>query len=153
MKNHFGLSMALAAAIALVTAPVWASTSVLEMPHCDCCDGYVKYLQKNGIDVTGQEVKDMNATGREYGVPAKGDGQDFFICHLMKLDGYVIVGHVPLVAIRRLLREKPKNIHGIILPGMPDGSPGMEGMSGPKKAPFTIYAFDAHGHSWVYEKV
>jgi hypothetical protein len=153
MKSRFGLSLAITAAVTLFTAPAWASTVVLEMPHCGCCDSYVRYLQKNGFDVSGQPVKDMNKTGREYGVPEKGDGQDFMICHLMKIDGYVIVGHVPAEVIRRLLREKPKNVHGIILPGMPDGSTGMEGMGGPKKAPFVIYAFDEHGHSWVYEKI
>jgi hypothetical protein len=53
----------------------------------------------------------------------------------MLLDGYVVEGHVPVATINRLLTGRPK-IRGISLPGMPLGSPGM---NGPKREPFTIY--------------
>jgi hypothetical protein len=38
----------------------------------------------------------------------------------------MIEGHVPAAAIRRLLQEHPKAI-GLSVPGMPTGSPGMDG--------------------------
>lgn len=57
---------------------------------------------------------------------------------------------MPAKVIQRLLSQHPGNITGIILPGMPMGSPGM---TGKKAAPFVIYAFNASGKTWVYAKV
>ena len=39
---------------------------------------------------------------------------------------YAIEGHVPAADIRRLLKERPDAI-GLAVPGMPVGSPGMDG--------------------------
>jgi hypothetical protein len=66
-------------------------------------------------------------------------------CHLSVVDGYVIGGHVPIEAVNRLLAEKPR-ITGINLPGMPPGSPGM---NGEKVEPFKIYEI-AKGPLKVY---
>jgi hypothetical protein len=52
----------------------------------------------------------------------------------MLIEGYVVEGHVPVGAIRKLISERPR-IKGISLPGMPEGSPGM---TGEKVAPFEI---------------
>ena len=49
-------------------------------------------------------------------------------CHTAEIQGYTIEGHVPARAIARLLAEKPE-AHGLAVPGMPIGSPGMEGGS------------------------
>jgi Cu/Ag efflux protein CusF len=40
--------------------------------------------------------------------------------------GYVIEGHVPAADIHRLLKERPVAL-GLSVPGMPIGSPGMDG--------------------------
>jgi hypothetical protein len=42
------------------------------------------------------------------------------------VQGYAIEGHVPAADIQRLLREKPQAV-GLAVPGMPVGSPGMDG--------------------------
>jgi hypothetical protein len=42
------------------------------------------------------------------------------------MQGYVLEGHAPVAAILRLLAEKPRAT-GLAVPGMPIGSPGMEG--------------------------
>jgi hypothetical protein len=42
---------------------------------------------------------------------------------------YVVEGHVPADQIQRLLAEQP-DVAGISVPGMPIGSPGMEGPGG-----------------------
>lgn len=137
----------------LVTTPAWAATTVYAMPHCDCCDSYVKYLQQNGIDASEKITSQLAALSKQDGVPLEYRkqtmGMNTGICHLTRIGGYVVVGHVPAQAIRRLLREKPGNIRGIIVPGMPPGSPGMDGK---KDGPLLIYAFDGHGKSWVYAK-
>lgn len=147
--NRLGLVAAM-----LVTTPAWAATTVYAMPNCDCCDSYVKYLQQNGFDASEKITSHLGDVAKQDGVPDKYReqpmGMDTGICHVTKIDGYTVVGHVPAQVIRRLLTEKPRNIRGVILPGMPLGSPGMDGK---KTGPLVIYAFDGHGKSWVYAKV
>ena len=46
-------------------------------------------------------------------------------CHTAIVDGYVVEGHVPANDIKTLLKTKPKVV-GIAVPGMVNGSPGME---------------------------
>ncbi len=49
--------------------------------------------------------------------------------------------------IDRLLRERP-NVAGLAVPGMPMGSPGMEG---PRKDPYNVLTFDDAGNTAIYE--
>ncbi|MGH8125403.1 MAG: DUF411 domain-containing protein [Rhodanobacteraceae bacterium] len=152
IRNFSNLTSLLVAA--LFASSAWAATApVHTMPNCGCCTAYVKYLQKEGFDVTekpAKSMKDMRALAHRMGVPKKHGDMKLPICHFTKIGDYLIVGHVPAKAIRRLLREKPQGIKGIILPGMPPGSPGM---GGEKLEPFVVYAFDGHGKSWVYAKI
>lgn len=67
-------------------------------------------------------------------------------CHTATVDGYVIEGHVPPGDIQRLLRERPA-ILGLAVPGMPRGSPGMEG---PSRDSYHVLSFDRHGATRVY---
>jgi hypothetical protein len=62
------------------------------------------------------------------------------------VNGYVIEGHVPAAEIHRLLKEKPKVV-GLAVPGMPIGSPGMEGAS---PRPYDVLTFDKAGKTAVY---
>ena len=62
--------------------------------------------------------------------------EDMWGCHTSIVGDYYVEGHVPVEAIRKLLREQPE-IDGIALPGMPQGSPGM---SGEKDGPWVIYS-------------
>ena len=98
-------------------------------PDCGCCAEYAKLLEREGYAVRVVETRDLAAAKRRLGVPVHLEG-----CHTTELGGYVVEGHVPLAAVRRLLAERPA-IRGIVLPGMPDGSPGM---SGRKAEPFAI---------------
>ena len=66
-------------------------------------------------------------------------------CHTAKIGGYVVEGHVPAEDIHRLLKDKPK-VAGIGVPGMPIGSPGMEG---PNPQPYDVLSFDAAGQTKV----
>jgi hypothetical protein len=75
------------------------------------------------------------------GVPA-----ELRSCHTALVQGYVIEGHVPADVIHRLLKEKPK-VLGIAVPGMPAGSPGMEGGS---KQAYDVVAFRRDGGRQVY---
>lgn len=110
-----------------VAAPITAS--LYRSPSCGCCHKYVTHLRNAGFDVQVHDMGDHGQRFREAGVAAQ-----LGSCHLMRVGGYVVVGHVPLVVVERLLREQP-DIRGISLPGMPIGTPGMPG---PKTQPFVV---------------
>ena len=90
-------------------------------PNCGCCLGWVQHLQKAGFPTKVLETKDLDAVKTRLGVP-----DDLAACHTAEVSGYVIEGHVPAAALKRFLSEK-QNAAGLAVPGMPIGSPGMEG--------------------------
>lgn len=98
-----------------------AAILVHKDPNCSCCAGWVRHLKDAGFAVTVEEAADLCAVRKRLGVPA-----DLAACHTAEVDGYVLEGHVPAVAVRRLLEKQPTAI-GLAVPGMPAGSPGMEG--------------------------
>ena len=106
---------------------------------------WVVHLQKNGFKVEQRDVfgKRFTDIKRQYGVP-----QRLYSCHTALIDGYVIEGHVPADLIYRLLKERPAVI-GLAVPGMPVGSPGMEGG---KPEPYSVFTFDKEGRTTVYAK-
>ena len=122
--------------VALLSVPAGTAAAPLrarmyKTPQCGCCEDYAAYLRKNGFEVDVELSNDLSAISRKAGVPENLQG-----CHTLFLDGYVVDGHVPVSAIRKLLAERPR-VAGITLPGMPGGSPGMTGQ---KTEPFTIFA-------------
>jgi hypothetical protein len=89
-------------------------------PNCGCCVGWVEHLRASGFTVEVRDLPDLQPVKERLGVPS-----DLAACHTAEVGGYVIEGHVPASAIRRLLREMP-SAKGLAVPGMPVGSPGME---------------------------
>jgi hypothetical protein len=69
-------------------------------------------------------------------------------CHTALVDGYVVEGHVPADVIVRLLRERPA-VTGLAVPGMPIGSPGMEGSGSPPER-YQVFSFDRSGKTAVF---
>ena len=120
-----------------------ADIVVYKSPTCGCCSKWVKHLEESGFTVAAHNRSDMPQIKRTYGVPEQAQS-----CHTAKVGGYVIEGHVPADVIARLLREKP-DIKGLAVPGMPMGSPGMEG---PRKDPYDIVALGRDGSMTVYER-
>jgi hypothetical protein len=102
-------------------------------PNCGCCDEHANYLRGHGYAVKVIETHDLDGLKRRHGVP-----EALFGCHTIEVGGYVVEGHVSAGTLDRLLREKPA-IRGISLPGMPLGSPGMNGK---KQEPFRIYRIE-----------
>ena len=97
---------------------------------CGCCEGFSDELKKN-FDVDMRVMENMSIIKNQYNIPSEMES-----CHTTVIGDYFIEGHVPMKAIDELLNRKP-DIDGIILPGMPAGSPGM---SGAKKEIFKIYS-------------
>lgn len=107
-------------------------------PNCGCCGQYVAYLREHGVDVDVRTVSGTKMTD----VKARfGIDPSMQSCHTMEIGGYAVEGHVPLEAIEKLLAERPE-ARGITLPGMPTGSPGM---NGPKTGPFEVYRITDDG--------
>jgi hypothetical protein len=94
---------------------------VYKSSTCGCCRDWIRHLEADGFRVRVFDVADPSIYRAALGMP-----QRYGSCHTARVGGYVIEGHVPAREIRRLLREKP-NALGIAVPGMPIGSPGMDG--------------------------
>lgn len=90
-------------------------------PLCGCCGAWAKHMQRSGFEVKIEIANDLRAIRTRLGVPP-----ELGSCHSAEIDGYVIEGHVPAEAVKRLLAERP-NAKGLAVPGMPAGSPGMGG--------------------------
>jgi len=98
--------------------------------------GWVQHLQKAGFPTRVLETRDVYAVKTRLGVP-----DDLAACHTAEVAGYVIEGHVPAIALKRFLAEKP-NATGLAVPGMPIGSPGMEGG---KPEAYEVVVFEPNG--------
>ncbi|MWV24659.1 DUF411 domain-containing protein [Methylobacterium sp. 2A] len=95
------------------------TVAVTKDPSCGCCERWVTHLREAGFTVTVTEGP-VNPLKIRLGVP-----RELASCHTAQVGGYVIEGHVPAGAIKRLLAERPEGT-GLAVPGMPVGSPGME---------------------------
>ena len=132
-------------ALAFVPAlPVWAAGAkmqVFKTPTCGCCGKWVDLMRTAGFDVSVQEVPDTAPYRRKAGVP-----DELQSCHTAVVEGYAVEGHVPAAEIQRLIKSREK-AKGLAVPGMPMGSPGMEG---PRSNAFSVMLFDADGKTSVY---
>ena len=107
-------------------------------PSCGCCGKWGDAARAAGFEVEVAETSDIMAVKAKYGVP-----DALASCHTTIVGGYVVEGHVPLGAVARLLRTRPR-IKGIGVPGMPVGAPGME-VPGRAPDPIQVMAFDSAG--------
>lgn len=118
----------------LVAGPLLAeSMTVYKSETCGCCQDWIDHVRAGGIEVQVVDVVQLNDKKRELGVPAQ-----LASCHTGVVGGYLIEGHVPVSDIQRLLRERPA-VTGLSVPGMPQGSPGME--TG-RFDPYQVLSFD-----------
>ncbi len=108
-------------------------------PECGCCEAWADIARAEGYAVTVESRSDMPAVKVRYGVPA-----ELASCHTAIVGGYAIEGHVPMRHVAKLLADKPRDIRGIAVPGMPRGSPGMEMPDGSVDV-FEVMAFGSDG--------
>lgn len=138
-------AVAAAAGLApLLMAQTQSAVEVWKDPNCGCCQDWVVHLQANGFTVKVNDIGN-NAARARLGIPvALGS------CHTAQVGGYAIEGHVPAADIRRLLKDKPKAV-GLAVPGMPVGSPGMDGaIYGARKDAFKVILVLPDGKSSVF---
>lgn len=115
---------------------------VYKDPNCGCCGKWAEHMRSAGFSVKQIATTQMDEVKRGAGVP-----KTLGSCHTAKVGDYVIEGHVPASDVRRLLSEKPK-VAGLAAPGMPMGSPGMEGPYPADK--YNVVSFTADGRTEVF---
>jgi hypothetical protein len=111
---------ALAAVPIAVQAQSKPLVEVWKSPSCGCCKDWVAHMEAHGFAVKVNDTGNTAMRGR-LGIPmALGS------CHTARVAGYALEGHVPAADVKRLLAQRPQAV-GLAVPGMPVGSPGMDG--------------------------
>ncbi|MEO8023059.1 DUF411 domain-containing protein [Polaromonas sp.] len=148
-RRFFVQAIASLAGTSLLAPALMAQTrpqvEVWKDPNCGCCKDWVIHMEANGFDV---KVHDSGNTAarKRLGVPDK-----LGSCHTALVGGYAIEGHVPAREVHRLLKERPAAI-GLSVPGMPVGSPGMDGkIYGDRKDPYDVVLISRNGGTRVYQ--
>ena len=111
------------ASVLLAWRPLLAAPTPVELwksPQCGCCKDWITRLQSSGFSVNVHDEGNADARTRLRILLRYGS------CHTAAIGGYAVEGHVPVREIRRLLAERPQAV-GLAVPGMPIGSPGMDG--------------------------
>lgn len=144
LKSVRLLAMALTLAVSAQLAAASEEVVVYKDPDCGCCGKWADHLRYNGFTVREVPTREMDLVKAEAGVPrALGS------CHTALVGGYVVEGHVPAGDVRRLLRDRPQLV-GLSAPGMPLGSPGMEGPYPAER--YDVIGFDADGNTQVFSQ-
>lgn len=119
---------------------------VWKTPSCNCCNDWIKHIEANGFKANIHVVDDTGPILANAGIP-----EYYSSCHTAVVQGYAIVGHVPAHDIHRLLREKPQAA-GLTNPGMPLGSPGMDGPEYQgSKHPYEVLLVRRDGSAHVFQ--
>jgi hypothetical protein len=131
--------------VALGTSGVPGADTVVvyKSPTCGCCTKWVDHMREDGFTVVAHDTTDLEPIKRQLGVPA-----GHVSCHTATVRGYTLEGHVPADLIRKLIDEKSRYA-GLAVPGMPMGSPGMEGIV---KQQYDVLAFDKDGKVEAYAR-
>lgn len=149
MKKTFsrrGVLLGLAALplAGLAKSPSRVLVEVWKDPSCGCCKDWVGHLESAGFTVKVNETGN-SAMRAKLGIP-----RQLGSCHTALVGGYALEGHVPAKDIRRLLKEKPQAV-GLAVPGMPVGSPGMDGeVYGGRRDPYDVLLVLKSGDSRVF---
>ena len=128
----------------LATQPsIAADVVVYKSPTCGCCGEWVKHMEDAGFTVDVENRRDLAPIKSRLGVPDRMQS-----CHTAEVGDYIVEGHVPADLVKRMLDEKP-DIRGLAVPGMPMGSPGMEG---PRKDSYNVIAIGNDGRLKVFAR-
>jgi hypothetical protein len=120
-----------------------AEITVYKSPQCGCCSKWAAHLRQHGFAVKEMSTAHLPEYKSRYGVTP-----ELASCHTAVVEGYVIEGHVPAADIQRLLTERPE-VQGLVVSGMPIGSPGMEG---PHKKPYEVLSIGKEGERRVFSR-
>jgi len=140
----FMASNGLAADEAAEDAAENIALQVYKSPTCGCCSVWIDHLEQSGFTTQTHHPRDLNGLKTRFGIPNR-----YQSCHTaVSSDGYIFEGHIPAKVIRQLLAEKPADVIGLSVPGMPVGSPGME--VDDKFMPYQVLLLNKDGSTEVY---
>ncbi|MDP1700668.1 MAG: DUF411 domain-containing protein [Aestuariivirga sp.] len=117
--------------------------AVYRNPGCGCCEGWVKHMVAAGFTVTVEDDQDLAARRQSLNIPA-----GLASCHIALADGYAFEGHIPVADVMKFLKERPAGAIGLIVPGMPMESPGMEAGGSPEA--YDVLLISANAAPAVY---
>ena len=121
-----------------------AALEVWKDPSCGCCQDWIDHMQAHGF------VAKVHDSGNDAARARLGLAPQLGSCHTAVVGGYVVEGHVPAQDVRRLLAKKPKAL-GLAVPGMPVGSPGMDGAAyGTRRDPYDVLLVARDGSTQVF---
>ncbi|WP_444939281.1 DUF411 domain-containing protein [Microbulbifer sp. JMSA002] len=124
-----------------------AKLIVYKHPLCFCCKKWMAHLKEKDFTATSVFKVNMQEVKRKWGIPRGMEG-----CHTaVWRDQYVFEGHVPAMYIQNFLASPPVGSVGLIVSGMPVGSPGME--DGEKFEPYNIYLLLQNGDYRLYARI
>ncbi len=137
-------------ALATMLPQAWGESTltmaVWKGPSCGCCQDWISTIQTAGFKVIVHDTGNTDVRLKS-GIPV-----ELGSCHTAVIAGYAIEGHVPVREIKRLLSEKPDAV-GLSVPGMPIGSPGMDGEAyGNQTQPYNVLLVKKNGIATVYQK-
>ncbi|QTD46538.1 DUF411 domain-containing protein [Ottowia testudinis] len=154
LSRRAALHWAVASAGAVMAPALMAQTKaalttgmeIWKDASCGCCGDWIKHMEANGFKVDAIHDTGNNAARARLGLAAK-----YGSCHTALIGSYVVEGHVPAADVKRLLREKPQAL-GIAVPGMPIGSPGMDGpVYGGRRDKYDTLLVKRDGTSHVFQ--
>ena len=146
-RRHLAAAAALAAATATVgaqAAPAKVLVDVWKSPTCGCCKDWMRHMEDHGFQVRAHDTGNT-AMRERMNIPLK-----LGSCHTAVVGRYAIEGHVPAKDVLRLIKERADAI-GLTVPGMPVGSPGMDGPEyGERRDPYDVLLVRADGSTSVF---
>jgi hypothetical protein len=119
---------------------------VYKSPSCGCCGDWVKHMETGGYALRIKHPENLNAVKESLGISPR-----YQACHTGVKSGYYFEGHIPVEVVKKFLAEKPENVVGLAVPGMPLGSPGMD-VPGDYR-PYEVLKIHKDGNSTPYARV
>lgn len=127
-----------------------AAFTVYKNPSCGCCGLWVKHMENAGFQLKTKDLDDITPIKRDFDI-----GLSQQSCHTAVWDDgetrYVFEGHIPATLVQRFLNERPEDAQGLLVPGMPVGSPGME--HGDMRMPYDVLLLKNGGSTEVYAHI
>jgi hypothetical protein len=91
-----------------------------QSPTCGCCGEWATHMKEAGYTVEVRNRNDLRSIKERHKLPRWS-----WSCHTAEVGGKIVEGHVPADLITRMIAEADPAVVGIVVPGMPAGSPGM----------------------------
>ena len=113
--------------------------------NCGCCKAWISHLETNGFKVNDHVEADMSSVKQRLGVQPR-----LASCHTGVINGKFVEGHVPAEQVVALTQRN--DLKGIAVPGMPVGSPGMDGaVYGNRRDPYDVLLVARDGSTRIFK--